>query len=51
MYGFVRRAFPKRMGFNEQDLARPVIAQTQNDLNNCNKLRRAAAFDFPVEAT
>jgi dihydroxy-acid dehydratase len=38
MYGFVRRAFAKSMGFDDQDLARPIIgiAQTQSDLNNCN---------------
>jgi len=38
MYGFVRRAFAKSMGYDDQDLARPIIgiAQTQSDLNNCN---------------
>jgi dihydroxy-acid dehydratase len=38
MYGFVRRAFAKSMGLDDQDLARPIIgiAQTQSDLNNCN---------------
>jgi dihydroxy-acid dehydratase len=38
MYGFVRRAFAKSMGYDDQDLSRPIvgIAQTQSDLNNCN---------------
>jgi dihydroxy-acid dehydratase len=38
MYGFVRRAFAKSMGYDDEDLARPIIgiAQTQSDLNNCN---------------
>ncbi|MBV9897035.1 MAG: dihydroxy-acid dehydratase [Chloroflexi bacterium] len=38
MYGFVRRAFAKSMGYDDADLARPIIgiAQTQSDLNNCN---------------
>ena len=25
MYGFVRRAFAKSMGYDDQDLARPII--------------------------
>jgi len=38
MYGFVRRAFAKSMGYDDEDLARPIIgiAQTHSDLNNCN---------------
>jgi dihydroxy-acid dehydratase len=38
MYGFVRRAFAKSMGYDDEDLGRPIIgiAQTQSDLNNCN---------------
>ncbi|HEY1294800.1 MAG TPA: IlvD/Edd family dehydratase [Chloroflexota bacterium] len=47
MYGFVRRAFAKSMGYDDQDLARPIIgiAQTQSDLNNCNNNFRELA-DF-----
>jgi dihydroxy-acid dehydratase len=47
MYGFVRRAFAKSMGFDDTDLARPIIgiAQTQSDLNNCNNNFRELA-DF-----
>ncbi len=38
MYGFVRRAFAKSMGFDDHDLSRPIIgiAQTWSELNNCN---------------
>src|SRR5947209_12961315 len=45
MYGFVRRAFAKSMGFDDRDLARPIIgiAQTQSDLNNCNNNFRELA--------
>src|SRR6266513_1992958 len=45
MYGFVRRAFAKSMGLDDQDLARPIIgiAQTQSDLNNCNNNFRELA--------
>src|SRR6266568_424584 len=45
MYGFVRRAFAKSMGFDDADLARPIIgiAQTQSDLNNCNNNFRELA--------
>jgi dihydroxy-acid dehydratase len=45
MYGFVRRAFAKSMGYDDQDLARPIIgiAQTQSDLNNCNNNFRELA--------
>ncbi len=45
MYGFVRRAFAKSMGFDDQDLARPIvgIAQTWSELNNCNNNLREIA--------
>src|SRR5437588_8246287 len=45
MYGFVRRAFAKSMGYDDADLARPIIgiAQTQSDLNNCNNNFRELA--------
>jgi dihydroxy-acid dehydratase len=45
MYGFVRRAFAKSMGFDDQDLARPIvgIAQTWSELNNCNNHLRELA--------
>lgn len=47
MYGFVRRAFTKSMGYDDQDMARPIIgiAQTWSELNNCNNnLRKLAEF-------
>jgi dihydroxy-acid dehydratase len=45
MYGFVRRAFTKSMGYDDQDLARPIIgiAQTWSELNNCNSHLRELA--------
>ncbi len=45
MYGFVRRAFAKSMGFDDRDLARPIvgIAQTWSELNNCNNNLREVA--------
>ncbi len=38
MYGFVRRAMAKSMGYDDQDLARPIIgiAQTWSELNHCH---------------
>jgi dihydroxy-acid dehydratase len=41
----VRRAFAKSMGYDDTDLARPIIgiAQTQSDLNNCNNNFRELA--------
>jgi hypothetical protein len=52
MYGFVRRAFAKSMGLDDQDLARPIIgiAQTHSDLNNCNNNFRGAEGPFPSKA-
>jgi dihydroxy-acid dehydratase len=45
MYGFVRRAMAKSMGYDDQDLARPIIgiAQTWSELNNCNNNLREVA--------
>lgn len=45
MYGFVRRAFTKSMGFDDEDMARPIIgiAQTWSELNNCNNHLRELA--------
>jgi dihydroxy-acid dehydratase len=45
MYGFVRRAMAKSMGYDDQDLGRPIIgiAQTWSELNNCNNNLRELA--------
>ena len=44
--GFTHRAFTKAMGFDDEDLQRPVIGicNTYSELNNCNSnLREVAA--------
>jgi dihydroxy-acid dehydratase len=45
MYGFVRRAMAKSMGYDDEDLGRPIIgiAQTWSELNNCNNNLRELA--------
>jgi len=43
--GFTHRAFTKAMGFDDQDMARPVIGicNTYSELNNCNSHLREIA--------
>ena len=43
--GFIHRAFTKSMGFDDEDMARPVIGicNTYSELNNCNSNLREIA--------